>query len=266
MRRRPEELDRFREKLHQQALETAEERIPVYLRAGLKGARLVLDVGCGSGAVTHDVATFAGGTVVGLDQQRELVAAAAKLLAGVHNVRLAHAKAERLPFRDSTFDAATCNLLLMWVEDPQRVVAEMARVTKPGGVVVASLEPDFGGKLHWPENPFVDPIFAGAAIRRRGGDPHVGRKLRSLFLRAGLETEVGLANRRIWSPQEDRASFERARGYYRHVLLDNGLTPEQVDAWEEEHRASLEASEEFNFFPQFYAIGRKPPSAAGRKT
>lgn len=250
-------MERFRDKLHQQALETAEERIPVYMEAGLKHAKLVLDVGCGPGAVTHDVASFTAGRVVAVDYEGRFVRWARDILRDVPTVRLAQARAERLPFADGTFDAATCNLLLMWVEDPQAVVNEMARVVRKGGVVVASLEPDFGGKLHWPENAKVDAVFGGDAIRRRGGDPHIGRKLRQLFTRAGLDTNVGLANRRIWTPDEDVASFERARTYYRHVLRDNDLSEKDVKAWEKEHLASLKAGVEFNFFPQFYAIGRK---------
>ena len=61
------------------------------------------------------------------------------------------------------------------------VVSEMVRVTKPKGKILASLEPDYGGKIHWPENQKVDPLFAGEAIQKKGGDPHIGRKLREFF-------------------------------------------------------------------------------------
>ena len=120
------------------------------------------------------------------------------------NVELKVAHAEKIPFDDNTFDITTCNLVLMWMKNPQKVVDEMARVTKIGGIVLASLEPDYGGKLHYPENPKVDPIFAGDAIREKGGDPHIGRKLRYLFVKAGLKTEVGTGNNRIWSCKEDK--------------------------------------------------------------
>jgi len=251
------ELDHFIKKLEQQALETAEERHPIYVRAGVKDASLILDVGCGSGAVTKDLAAHTTGTVIALDESLDMVDTARELLMDAENVVLCAGDAHRLPFADGCFDVATCNILLMWSEDPQRVVDEMARVVRPGGRVVASLEPDFGGKIHWPEHDAVDPIFAGESIRQRGGDPHIGRKLRMFFVRAGLKTEVGLGNQRIWTCQEDRASYTRSRDYYWNVLRNAGMSDNDIEAWEKEYLRSLDEGIQLNFFPQFYAIGVK---------
>jgi len=252
-----DELDGFIKKLEQQALETAEERHPIYIKAGLKDAGLVLDVGCGSGSVTKDLAAHTNGTVIALDDSLDMVDTARKMLRDSDNVQMCTGDAHRLPFRDNSFDMAVCNLVLMWSADPQRVVGEMARVVKPGGRVVASLEPDFGGKIHWPENERVDPIFAGEAIRRRGGDPHIGRKLRALFVGAGLEVEVGIGNQRIWSCEEDRASYMRSRDFYWDVLMKAGMSDEEIGRWESEYLKSLDEGIQLNFFPQFYAIGVK---------
>lgn len=258
-RRSQEEFERFVQKLHQQALESQEERWPLYLQAGLRDAMRVLDLGCGSGAVTADVVDASGGVVVGVDAAPEMLHKAQGYLGHRHatRTRLVTGDGHRLPFSDEAFDAVVCNLFLMWTEEPQAVVREMARVTRKGGVVLATLEPDFGGKLHYPEDTRVDPIFRGEAIRRRGGDPHIGRKLRMFFVRAGLDTEVGIGNRRIWSPEEDRRSFDRARDLYRNMLLANGLTEDEVTAWERRQEAEMEEGISVNFFPQFYALGRK---------
>jgi SAM-dependent methyltransferase len=59
----------------------------------------------------------------------------------------------------------------MWADDPQTIVNEMTRVCKPKGKILASLEPDYGGKIHWPENQKVDALFAGEAIRKVLGTP-----------------------------------------------------------------------------------------------
>jgi hypothetical protein len=138
------------------------------------------------------------------------------------------------------------------------VVHEMARVTKHGGKILASLEPDYGGKLHYPENPKVDAIFAGKAIRSKGGDPHIGRKLRYLFVKAGLNTTVGIGNTRIWSCEEDKSYYLHARDFYVKALRIAGLTPREIDTWEYEYLQSLDEGVQLNFFPQFYAIGVKP--------
>jgi len=257
-KRTKEELNDFIKKLELQALETAEERIPLYLEVGLKEAKLILDVGCGSGTVTRDIARLTKGHVIAIDGSADMIAVAKNVLEKESNVELHVGSAGALPFPDNTFDVVTCNLLLMWADDPQQVVCEMARVTKKGGVVLASLEPDYGSKLHYPENPKVDRIFAGKAIKEKGGDPHIGRKLRCLFVRAGLRTNVGIGNSRIWGCEEDKAYYLHARDFYVKALKDAGLAQEEIDTWEYEYLKSLDEGVQLNFFPQFYAIGRKP--------
>jgi ubiquinone/menaquinone biosynthesis C-methylase UbiE len=257
-KRSKQDLDAFIKKLELQAIETSEERIPLYLRVGLKDADTILDVGCGSGMVTRDIAHLTKGKVIGIDGSDYMIKVAKEILKDYDNIELKVGSAENLPFDDNTFDIVTCNLLLMWADDPQKVVNEMARVTKPGGIVLATLEPDYGGKLHYPENPRVDPIFAGEAIKSRGGDPHIGRKLRLLFVRTGLETTVGIGNNRIWSCEEDKNYYLHARDFYVKALKDAGLNDKEIDKWEFDYLKSLDEGVQLNFFPQFYAIGLKP--------
>jgi len=253
-----EEFEDLVKKLELQAIETAEERIPLYLKVGLKDANSVLDVGCGPGVVTRDIAHLTKGKVIGIDNTKEMIKIAKNVLKDYKNVELKVGQATKLPFDSNMFDIVTCNLLLMWAKNPQNVVNEMTRVTKPGGIVLATLEPDYGGKLHWPENQKVDPIFAGKAIKEKGGDPHIGRKLRLLFVRAGLETNVGIGNNRIWSCKEDRNYYLHARDFYVKALKNSGLSQKDIDKWEYDYLKSLDEGIQLNFFPQFYAIGKKP--------
>jgi len=251
------QLPDFIKKLELQALETAEERIPLYMEVGRKDAKLILDVGCGSGIVTRDIARLTKGTVIAVDGSNDMLAVAKNVLNNHKNIELCIGSGEMLPFCDNMFDLVTCNLLLMWVDNPQKVVNEMARVTKKGGKVLATLEPDYGGKLHWPENTLVDPIFAGDAIRKKGGDPHIGRKLRYIFAKAGLKTKVGIGNTRIWSCEEDKSYYLHSRDFYIKALRDAGLKEKDIDKWEYEYLKSLDEGVQLNFFPQFYAIGKK---------
>jgi len=253
-----EDMKDLIKKLELQAIETAEERIPLYLKIGLKDANSVLDVGCGPGTVTRDIAHLTKGKVIGIDNSEDMIKIAKNVLKDYKNVELRVGHATDLPFDTNFFDIVTCNLLLMWSKNPQKVVNEMARVTKPGGIVLASLEPDYGGKLHWPENQKVDPIFAGKAIKEKGGDPHIGRKLRLLFVRSGLETKVGIGNNRIWNCEEDRNYYLHARDFYVKALKNSGLSQKEIDKWEYDYLRSLDEGIQLNFFPQFYAIGKKP--------
>lgn len=256
-KRLPAELGDFVKKLELQAIETAEERLPLYLEVGLKSAGRVLDVGCGAGFVTRDMALLSNGDIVGIDGSRDLLTVASSVLKDIDNVHLVAGDGLKLPFDDDCFDVVTCNLFLMWVDDPLLAVSEMARVTKKGGIVLASLEPDYGGKIHWPEDKLVDPLFGGEAIRKKGGDPFIGRKLRMLFVSAGLKTRIGIGNNRIWTCKEDRDYYLHSRDFYVKVMEEAGLSSDQIDKWEFDFLESLDSGFELNFFPQFYAIGLK---------
>ncbi len=254
--RSQQELHAFIKKLEQQTLETAEERHPIYIKAGLKDATYILDVGCGPGGVTKDIANHTNGQVFAIDDSPDMIENAKKVLRGL-DIELWIGDAQHLPFKNEIFDIAICNLVLMWASSPQQVINEMTRVVKKGGKVVASLEPDFGGKIHWPENKKIDRIFAGEAIQERGGDPHIGRKLRKLFVKAGLKTYVGLGNQRIWSCEEDKASYLISKKFYWSALQNSGLSTDEIKKWEREFLRSIEDNVQFDFFPQFYAIGQK---------
>jgi SAM-dependent methyltransferase len=253
------EIPAFQRRLDRQADATRPHRLGLYGRAGLAQAGLVLDVGCGSGRVTGDLVDLDAGR-----PQRRVVAVdvdagmAGRTKATVARADVAQADGRRLPFPDATFDAAVCNLVLLWTPEPAAVVAEMARVVRPGGTVLASMEPDYGGKVHFPENPLIDLVFQGEGVRRRGGDPHAGRKLRSHFVAAGLQAEVGLAAHDVLTPEQDLAVFRRNRAYYRRLLDENGFSAAEVERWETEYLESLSSGQQLSFLPLFYAIGRKP--------
>ncbi len=249
------EVPTFQRRLDRQGERTRHLRAPLYARAGLAVARRVLDVGAGSGSVTADLVAGTSGQVVAVDLDGAMVGRAHGALPGVPVLR---ADGARLPFPDGAFDLAVCNLVLLWCRDPGALVAEMARVVRPGGTVLASMEPDYGGKVHWPENPLIDLVFQGEGIRRRGGDPHAGRKLRQHFVAAGLRTEVGLAQAELFTPEQDLEEFRRNRAYYRRLLRDAGRGETAIAAWEAEYEAALSAGIQQSYLPIFYAIGRKP--------
>lgn len=99
--------------------------------AGVAPGQKVLDVGCGSGALTVVLAEIVGAeNVAGIDPSEPFVAEARARVPGA-DVRVG--PAESLPFEDATFDAALSQLVFHFVQDPAKSVAEMRRVTRPGG-------------------------------------------------------------------------------------------------------------------------------------
>jgi demethylmenaquinone methyltransferase / 2-methoxy-6-polyprenyl-1,4-benzoquinol methylase len=118
---------------------------------GADQPRLVLDVAAGTAGVSLQLAKRTGARVIGLDLTRAMLAQGARNIraAGADGVvTLVNAGAERLPFADGSFDALTFTYLLRYVSDPQAVLAELARVVRPGGVV-ASLEFNVPPSAFW---------------------------------------------------------------------------------------------------------------------
>jgi SAM-dependent methyltransferase len=156
--------------------------------AGIRAGQRVLDVGCGPGALTAELVTRLGPEAVAAVDPSEPFVAAAR--ARHQGVTVYQASAEHLPFPDDEFDAALAQLVVQFMADPVAGLAEMARVTRPGGVVAACVWDHGGGQgplsAFWRAARELDPgvhdesQFAGA---REG-------HLVELFEAAGLR-EVG---------------------------------------------------------------------------
>jgi ubiquinone/menaquinone biosynthesis C-methylase UbiE len=152
--------------------------------AGIEPGQRVLDVGCGPGALTKVLVERVGvENVAAVDPSEQFVAAARERNPGVG---VQYASAEDLPFEDDTFDAAVAQLVVHFMSDPVRGLEEMARVTRPGGVVAACVWDHAGGKT--PLAPFwaavheVDPEAADESGMAGGREGH----LAELFKQAGL--------------------------------------------------------------------------------
>jgi ubiquinone/menaquinone biosynthesis C-methylase UbiE len=105
--------------------------------AGPVPGERVLDVACGTGLVTLRVAALVAprGTVIGIDLSEEMVAMA-RGIAGANafaNTSFEHMDAEELAFETGSFDVVLCALGLMYVPDPEKALAAMYRVLRPGG-------------------------------------------------------------------------------------------------------------------------------------
>jgi SAM-dependent methyltransferase len=111
--------------------------------AGVAPPARAVDVGCGPGALTAELAARLGpSNVAACDPSEPFVAAARERRPGV-DVRLA--SAEELPFPSDEFDAALAQLVVHFMADPLAGVREMARVTRSGGVVAACVWDHGGG-------------------------------------------------------------------------------------------------------------------------
>jgi SAM-dependent methyltransferase len=111
--------------------------------ASVSSGQRVVDVGCGPGALTAELVTRLGPAAVSaVDPSEPFVAA---LRERHPEVTVRHASAEALPFPNDAFDAALAQLVVHFMANPVTGLGEMARVTKPGGVVAACVWDHGGG-------------------------------------------------------------------------------------------------------------------------
>jgi SAM-dependent methyltransferase len=142
--------------------------------ADVRAGQRALDVGCGPGVLTAElVARLGADAVAAIDPSAPFVAAVGERFPDV-DVR--SGAAEDLPYPDDSFDVTLAALVVHFMADPVAGLAEMARVTRPGGVVAANVwdhAPDGGGPLvtFWQAAHDIDPQVrdeSGLAGAREG--------------------------------------------------------------------------------------------------
>jgi SAM-dependent methyltransferase len=198
--------------------------------AGVTAGRRALDVGCGPGALTGElVARLGKDAVAAVDPSEPFVAAARERHPGV-DVR--QASAEQLPYADGDFDAALAQLVVHFLPDPVAGLREMARVTRPGGVVAACVWDYAGGQgppsMLWRAALELDPDVEDESHLAGAREGH----LAELFAAAGLREidSVTLTARVDWTSFED---------WWQPLELGVGAAGAYVASVDDERRAAL---------------------------
>jgi ubiquinone/menaquinone biosynthesis C-methylase UbiE len=157
--------------------------------AGVVGAMKVLDVGCGPGGLTRELARRVGPENVGaIDPAAQFAAACRERHPGA-DVR--EGVAEALPWSDGRFDATLSSLVVAFMSDADQGVREMARVTRSGGAVAACMWDLAGGGMtmlstFWAAARELDPEATGERSRPGVTQGDLGQR----FRRAGLQDVV----------------------------------------------------------------------------
>lgn len=243
--------------LEEQADYTRDYRFNLYKKVNIESKKKILDVGCGPGIVTKDIASLTNGHVVGIDIDDKKLVYAQTIIPD--HVDLMKANVLELPFGGNTFDLVVFSVILPYIRDQQKAVNEMARVTRKGGIVLATSEPDYAGALYYPENKAFLPSLKH--YEEIGLDIRTGRKLKYLFRKAGLETEIGVCDRMLHFVNMD--AQEQLKNYLddfpdsKQILMKAGWTETQIEDYKEESIDLIQNGLSFFFVPAFYAIGRK---------
>jgi SAM-dependent methyltransferase len=241
----------WRREIERQERWTRELRSQLYRRVDLSDKGRVLDVGCGGGTISAELASRCPGRVAGIDRSMLLLAHAPR-----QNLALVRGDAQRLPCGDEVFDLVVCHMTLLWVEEPGLAVLEMARATRPGGIVMAMAEPDYGGRIDYPEDLTIGAIMS-RVLQREGGHPRIGRRLKEMFVNAGLGVEVGIFAS-MWTEEELRREFDADWSLLESVAQDL-VAPGELETLKRRDLRALDEGIRVTFMPLFWAIGRKGP-------
>ena len=149
-----------------------------YLLPSLHRGQRLLDVGCGPGSITADLAALvAPGPVIGIDNAAAVLEQARSSAdgRGLTNVSYEDASVYRLPFPNASFDVVHAHQVLQHLADPVAALREMRRVLVPGGLVAAR-DSDYGTMTHYPTDPRLDrwlDLYHQVA-RANGAEPDAG--------------------------------------------------------------------------------------------
>jgi ubiquinone/menaquinone biosynthesis C-methylase UbiE len=224
----------------------------------LRSGEIVIDVGAGAGVLTVELAhrVGPGGRVFAVDPSAGLLEQARIVTrdAGIgHLVDVRVADGRALPF-GAAFDAAFCHWVLLHVDRPQDVVAEMRRVTRRGGRVLA-VEMDWETAMVSPGDRSVTRRILHHAIDRHV-DPWIGRRLPGLFATAGFSEVIAQPLLLTDQGTDDRVWLEWLLERANLALEDAVITRDEHSAWTDALIAAVPAGKFFFAVVQFAVLGR----------
>lgn len=218
---------------------TAQNSAP-HLLPYIKPDMKILDVGCGPGSISIDLAKLVPtGHVTGVEYVSDPLEGARKLAqeAGVSNITFKTGDIHALPFEDSSFDIVHAHQVLQHIGDPILALREMKRVAKVGGMVVCR---ESASMTWYPPNEGIQlwKDLTGKMGREKGGNPHPGSMIHVWAEKGGFKLADVQRSAGTWlySTPEEREYWggsmeERARssGFSRKAVEEGYATSEELE-------------------------------------
>ncbi len=233
--------------LVEQAEVYAKEAGELFDLIGVQPGVAAIDVGCGVMGVVHLLAerVGAGGRVVGLDREARMVESARHFAQqrGLA-VEFVEADATASGVADGAFDLVHARTLLLNVSNPREILAEMARIARPGGVVAVQ-EPDASAWTCDPPHPAWDILRTEIlnAYRRTGKDFSIGRRVARMLRDAGLDDVRVRATARVTKVGDYYQTFLLTiASLVRDGITSGGnITSDEFESYSAALRAHLDA-------------------------
>lgn len=205
------------------------ENSAAYLLPHLTEGQDLLDVGCGPGTLTLDLAgRVAPGRVTAVEVTADALdlARAEAERRGTPGVEFRVADVHALDLPDAAFDVVHAHQVLQHVADPVGALREMRRVTRPGGLVAAR-DSDYAAFTWFPRVPELDAWLAlyQRLARENGGEPDAGRRLLSWAQAAGFQDVAATASTWCFATPADRAWWG---GMWADRILDSAMARQAV--------------------------------------
>lgn len=238
-----------------QSIWTQNLRSYILQKINLKAESRVLDVGSGTGALFSDLQQR-GFDVTGLDFDRQRCLWSKGLGTSAEPVC---GDASAMPFRSAAFDLSLCHYLLLWTKNPEQVIAEMRRVTAPGGYLVAFAEPDYESRIDYPEIFRYIGSLQNRSLTFQGVNLQMGRQLGMLFRGMDLQNvSIGLLAGQWKQPIPEEFENE-----WNIIAFDlGGMVPaEKIVSLKENALQTWLSGSATVFIPTFFAFGQVPAEA-----
>lgn len=200
-----------------------------YLLPRLAPGQRLLDIGCGPGTITLDLAAFvAPGEVVALDREPAVLAEVERLAGerGRANLTTTIGDVYRLGDEEGAFDVVHAHQVLQHLSDPVAALREMRRVTRPGGVVAAR-DADYAAMTWYPLDARLDRWLEiyHAVARANGAEPDAGRRLVAWARAAGFSDVSPSASVWLFADPESRAWWG---GTWAERTIHSGIAEQAV--------------------------------------
>ena len=246
----------WHQRFTQQTRWTSALRQYIFRQTDLINSERILEVGSGTGAVFSALQDAfppeATNNSFGLDINKTFLHFSRNQLPDLF---LTQGDGHQLPYHSASFDTVICHFLLLWVQNPGRILEEMVRVTRPGGYVIAFAEPDYGGRIDYPLELKEIGELQTMSLNLQGADTNLGRKLAGFFSKTNLTNiEYGILGGQ-WDinnlDDENQSEWAMVKDDITGMVTDARLDQlHQLDL------SAQSAGERVLYIPTFYAFGQ----------
>lgn len=251
------------------ATRTADNSCGYFLDRVRPGQR-ILDIGCGPGSITLDLAALVGeeGRVTGVDFSAEAIAAARLAAADRGDVVTEFLVGDvfELDLEPASFDVVHAHQVMQHLTDPVAALEAMARFVKPGGILAAR-DADYGAMAWYPAAEGLQrwhTTYCDSA-RALGGEPDAGRRLRAWAHQADLHVVLARSSAWSYATTESAAWWGNSQAErvtsssFAQRAADQGVTPEQLTAMADDWRTWGQHPDAWFFLPHGEIIAVPSP-------